>query len=276
MSDRDADGSDAPSFVVMAISVCPGCGLRAPPGGIPLDRPLNASPECWGLHAELVGFELNHPVLVGRYHQLTVDAYGAQHAGGPTGRIRVAYSLVGLHLALEQGRSGAAVCALHQRMGRADASWPDFRRPHSTGALTVADVVEAGARIGSVEGHAASVERWARSVWDAWADQQDLVRGLTARLLDEEPAGPILVVRYAGRGTVTWTPGRLTYAGQPGDRLAELGPAIEALMEIEQVDLASGLAVRAALLTVAGARIVRESLGPSGGMRTPNRLDRIT
>ena len=35
-----------------------------------------------------------------------------------------------------------------------------------------------------------SVERWAHSVWDAWADQQDLVRGLTARLLGEEPARP--------------------------------------------------------------------------------------
>ena len=47
-------------------------------------------------------------------------------------------------------------------------------------------------------------------------------------------------------------------------------------MEIEQVDLASGLAVREALLTVAGARIVRESLGPSGGMHAPGRVDRIT
>ena len=260
----------------MAISVCPGCGLRAPPGGILLDRPLNASPECWGLHAELVGFELGHPVLVGRYHQLTVDAYGAQHAGGPTGRIRVAYSLVGLHLALEQGRSGTAVRALHERMGRPDASWPDFRRPVSTGALTVADVVEAGARAGSVEGHATLVERWAHSVWDAWADQQDLVRGLTVRLLGEEPAGPILVVRYAGRGTVTWRPGTLAFSGQPGDRVEELRRAIEALMEIEQVDLAAGLAVREALLTVAGARIVRESLGPSGGMHAPGRVDRIT
>jgi len=260
----------------MAPSICPGCGLRAPQGGIPLDRPLNASPECWGLHAELVGFELNHPLLVGRYHQLTVDAYGAQHAGGQTGRIRVAYALAGLYLALEQGRSGTAVRALHQRMGRPDASWPDFRRPVSTGALTVADVVAAGARAGSVEGHATAVERWARAVWDAWADQQDVVRVWTARLAGEGPAGPILVVRYARRGTVTWTPGRLTYDGQAGDQLDELRRAVEALMEIEQVDLAFGLAVRDTLLTVAGARIMHEDLGPSGGIRAPGPVDRIT
>ena len=169
----------------MVVSVCPGCGLRASPGGIPLDRPLNASAECWGLHAELVGFELNHPDLAGRYHQLTVDAYGAQHAGRPTGRIYVAYSLVGLHLALDRGWSGPQVRALHQRMGRPDASWPDFRRSSRTGALTVADVVTAGAWVDSVEGHATLVDRWAHSVWDAWSDQAARVRELTARLIGE-------------------------------------------------------------------------------------------
>lgn len=167
----------------MAISVCPGCELRASPGGIPLDRPLNASPECWGLHAELVGFELSQPALVGRYHQRTVDAYGAQHAGPPTGRIRVAYSLVGLHLALDLGWSGARVREAHQRMGRPDESWPEFPRPSATGALTVADVVAGGARIGSVEGHGILVERWASSVWEAWAQHHAAVRELAGRLL---------------------------------------------------------------------------------------------
>jgi hypothetical protein len=169
----------------MTPSICPGCGLRATPGGIPLDRALNASPECWALRAEVAGFELSDPSLIGRVHQLTVDAYGAQHAGGPTSRIYVAYSLVGLYLALEQGWSGIQIRDFHGRMGRPDATWPAFPRPPSTGDLTVADVVAAGVHVGSLDGHALLVDRWARSVWEAWASQHEAVASLTERLRRE-------------------------------------------------------------------------------------------
>jgi hypothetical protein len=179
----------------MAPAICPGCGLSAAPGGIPLDRPLNASPECWSLHAEVIGFELLHPTLAGRCHQLTVDAYGAQHAGPPTGYVYVSYSLVGLYLALERGWSGTDIRALHQRMGHPDPSWPLFQRPLLTAGVTIADVAEAGARVGSVEGHAASVERWAKSVWSSWADQRAVVIGLTTRLVGGVPAGSELPQR---------------------------------------------------------------------------------
>jgi hypothetical protein len=63
------------------------------------------------VHGEIIGFELTHVVPLGALHQLTVDAYGAQHPastprspGVPT--IRVAYSVVGLYLALEHGWNG--------------------------------------------------------------------------------------------------------------------------------------------------------------------------
>ncbi len=85
---------------------------------------------------------------------MTVDAYGAQHAGEPTGRIYVAYSLVGLYLALERGWSGIQARDFHGRMGRPAHDWPAFVRPPTTGDVTVADVVAAGARAGSPDGHA--------------------------------------------------------------------------------------------------------------------------
>jgi hypothetical protein len=174
----------------MTFSICPGCGLQALPGGIPPNGALNASPECWAMHAELVGFELGNALLVGRYHQLTVDAYGAQHAGPPGGRRSyVAYSLAGLYLALERGWTGIQVRSFHAKMGRPDTTWPELRRPLSTGVLTVADVVAAGARLASADGHAETVERWARSVWDAWADQHEAVRALTHRLLERAQMG---------------------------------------------------------------------------------------
>lgn len=166
----------------MSETVCPGCGLRSMEPGIELDRPLNASAACWGLHAELVGFELAHVARLGRLHQLTVDAYGAAHAGPPTGRRYVAYSLVGLCLALERGRDGDEIRAFHARMGPPDATWPAFDPPVDRASLTVADVVEAGARAGSTDGHEAMVRAWAAAVWSSWSARHPDVRALTGRL----------------------------------------------------------------------------------------------
>lgn len=131
----------------------------------------------------MLGFELGHEELVRRCHQLAVDAYGAQHADPQRGRRRLVYSLVGLHLALDRGWSGTDVRTLHQRMGPPDAGWPVLLRPASLGALTVGDVVAAGARAGSVEGHAAAVDAWGRSVWEAWAEDSPGIVALTDSLL---------------------------------------------------------------------------------------------
>lgn len=157
---------------------CPGCGLRAPEGwhgAVEPDRPIRASAACWGLHAELAGFELLHQARLGRLHQLTVDAYGAQHAGPPTGQRRVAYSLAGLALAIERGWSGAEVRDLHARMGPVQPSWPSLPPPAEPAPVTVADVVAAGAWADSPRGHAEVVERWARAVWASWSDHRDVI-----------------------------------------------------------------------------------------------------
>jgi Family of unknown function (DUF5946) len=69
------------------------------------------------LYGDVCGFELEHVARLGGLHQLMVDAYGAQHAGADGRAIRVAYSLVGPHLALERGRSGVEVREAHRRMG---------------------------------------------------------------------------------------------------------------------------------------------------------------
>lgn len=166
----------------MTETACPGCGLRSAEAGIELDRPLNASAACWGLHAELVGFELLHAARLGRLHQLTVDAYGAAHAGSPTGARYVAYSLVGLCLSLERGWAGDEVRAFHARMGPPDGTWPAFDPPAGRAALTVADVVEAGARADSTAGHEAMVRAWAAAVWAAWSPRHPEVRALADRL----------------------------------------------------------------------------------------------
>jgi hypothetical protein len=113
---------------------------------------------------------------------MTVDTYGAQHGGRPTKPIRVAYSLVGLHLALDRKVSGAGVRAAHSMMGKPQPGWPDFDPPPPSPNITVLDVVDAGAHAGSVAGHAAAMLRWAGAVWLAWTSYHVAVVELTARL----------------------------------------------------------------------------------------------
>ena len=56
----------------------------------------------------VVGHELGRLSQLGGLHQLTVDAYGAQHAGPRVPAIGVAFGLIGLHLALDQGWTAPA------------------------------------------------------------------------------------------------------------------------------------------------------------------------
>ena len=69
-----------------------------------------------------------------------------------------------------------------------------------------------------------------------------------------------LVVAYCGRGAVVWRAGRIRFAGMRNQRRRELEAAVAALLEIEQVDVSSVEAVRDALLTMGGARLLRDPL----------------
>jgi hypothetical protein len=166
-------------------SLCPGCRLRLPASGLSWDPKQFASPECWQVYGEVQGFELAHLELSGRLHQLTVDAYGAQHSGGDGRGIRIAYSLVGLYLALDLGWSGLAVRKAHQRMGRPQPDWPAFVRPRESRSPTVFDVALEGVREGSVGGHAAAVQRWSAAVWADWESLHPEVAALAARVVPQ-------------------------------------------------------------------------------------------
>jgi aminoglycoside phosphotransferase (APT) family kinase protein len=75
-------------------------------------------------------------------------------------------------------------------------------------------------------------------------------------------SGQTLAVGYNGRGAVVWRDGRVRYAGPRCQRRIELEAAVEALFELENVDLASRADVRDALLTIGGARLLRDPLAP--------------
>lgn len=89
-----------------------------PPSRRSYDRKFNASAECWSLFEEVIAAEFQNPVLFAQVHQLTMDAYAVQHAGGQHPDKPVCIHLVGLYLMLERGVTPMEVPPLQQRLAR--------------------------------------------------------------------------------------------------------------------------------------------------------------
>ena len=169
-------------------TVCPGCGLSmpaGPPGQVPpYDGYYNTSSECWAVCTEVLGEEFGNPVIFGQVHQLTVDSYAVQHAGGRHPDKSIGIHLVGLHLVLERGLPPTRVPPVLQAMAKVIDTWPHFAPPEAPRTITVCDVALAD----SPADHAAAVRRWAETVWAAWGEHHDAVSRLVTQTLDlDEP-----------------------------------------------------------------------------------------
>ncbi|MGN6565726.1 MAG: DUF5946 family protein [Thermomicrobiales bacterium] len=157
---------------------CIGCGGLVPDSDGPVHKYVVTSPGCWQLFGEVTAREygdFKYPAV----HRLTVDAYMAQHPGSAAHdrrqRQSVAVHLCGLYLAIERQVPFQQITAVLGRL-TARPDWPLFPAPPSPHWLTVVDI--AGAV--ELDDHTARVERWARSVWDAWAPHHETVRQLAA------------------------------------------------------------------------------------------------
>jgi hypothetical protein len=165
-------------------TTCPGCGLQMPASEkASFDGYYHASAECWSVYTEVLAAEYSNAVLFGQIHQLTVDAYAVQHAGGPHPDKSVDIHLCGLYLVIERGVRPTSVPKLLQALAEDVDPWPRFTPPADRGRLTVFDV----ALSGSEEQHAGAVREWARLVWQSWVEHHAAVAGLVARYLT--PAG---------------------------------------------------------------------------------------
>ena len=162
------------------ITVCPGCGLRLPATGFPEPDRFNASGECWQLFSDLCAYTVagQDPDFL---HQHAVDAYEAQHPGGKTRDITVAFGLIGLYLALEKGFTGKQVQQAHLQIAGLRKDWPRLEHPTRPASVTVQDVLRASE--GPVR--EAVIREWMAAVWESWIGQQQWVRDTTDLLLDQ-------------------------------------------------------------------------------------------
>jgi hypothetical protein len=148
-------------------TVCPGCGLRMPARpSLSAHGYYHASPECWSVYTEVLAAEYSHAVLWGQVHQLTVDTYAVQHAGGSHPDKSVAVHLSGLYLAFVRGIRPPNIAPMLQRLATSKPAWPHFQAPHVAWAATVCDVALVA---GEFDAHIRAVRAWSAVVWDAWS-----------------------------------------------------------------------------------------------------------
>jgi len=159
-------------------TVCPGCGLELEADGQAPESRHNSSAECWVLFGELSAYTLahGHPSFI---HQHAVDTWQLQHALVSKSNIGIAFSLIGLYLALEKGYSGRQVQLAHMELGKTKRYWGDFEVPSTRVALTVRDVLN----VPPGADRDAKLMEWARAVWDNWPHAHDWTAETCARLL---------------------------------------------------------------------------------------------
>lgn len=146
-------------------SRCPGCGATLAAGALPYRGYYNCSAECWSEYTLVLAAEYQDPALFAQVHQLTVDAFAVQHAGGMHPDKSVCVHLVGLHLVLVRGLPPSEVPARLQRLAAAVKHWPHFVPPAQHASTTAHSVVRAA----TASEHATVARTWAAQEWAAWS-----------------------------------------------------------------------------------------------------------
>ena len=159
--------------------ICPCCGLHLPAGNGYLPNHCDASPECLQVYSDLLCYTVakQDEEFI---HQHAVDAYAAQHAGGTTRNITVAFGLIGLYLALEKGYTGKQVQRAHMQIAKRRKVWPRLEPPRQRAGVTVMDVL----KVQDGMAKDAMIRQWMAAVWESWADRQAWVRVATDTLLN--------------------------------------------------------------------------------------------
>ena len=109
-------------------SQCPGCRLRMPvDASTAYDGYYHCSAECWSVYGEVLGTQFSNAIIFGQVHQMTVDAYALQHAGGIHKDKSIAIHLAGLHAAYNLGIPQMQIPRLLQRLASNIQDWPVMR-----------------------------------------------------------------------------------------------------------------------------------------------------
>jgi len=152
---------------------CPGCGIAVSDTAVPLGSRYNAAAECLNLYHELSANQLANRDS-GFSHQIAVDCFGGQHAGGCSKPITTVFSLVGLSLFLEYGKDGHGVQKAHMVLAKRKVSWPVLAAPAIHYATNVGHVMTGA----DATTRARIMRDWAQCTWQAWRVHHEWIRGI--------------------------------------------------------------------------------------------------
>lgn len=152
------------------------CGAKLPRSNSrATHRYIVSTPECWACYGVVLAREYEDPALFGAVHQLTVDAYAAQHPADQPPKSLLCH-LVGLQAAIACGHDQTAAREALKAFVENRATFPMLAAPIDLGPLTVVDVADAR----TPQWHCDIVRRWASQVWLAWSDQHAAIAALRA------------------------------------------------------------------------------------------------
>jgi hypothetical protein len=161
------------------IIYCPGCQVTHPSKNLLPPDNYNVSGECWELYGELTVSNISE-ADINFSAQHCVDAYAAQHVSKRMKPITIAFSLIGLYLAIEKGYTGRQVQLAHMELGRKKFPWPEFKPPNEPGSINISNVLQAKPG----EERKVMIKQWAASVWHSWEKEHDWTKNIVDQLLN--------------------------------------------------------------------------------------------
>ena len=152
---------------------CSGCGALVPDTDGPTHAYIGAAAGCWAIYGQVLAKEYGeyrYPPV----HRLSVDTYAVQHPGTPSRRSiqSVAVHLVRLYLVLERDLNYKMAADAMRRIVKHRDRFAWLEPPYPLGDITILDVH--GAK--DLTGHVKWVERWAKSVYEAWSPHHATIR----------------------------------------------------------------------------------------------------
>ena len=156
-----------------APTACPGCGVHLPSSTAPATMDATASRACDERFGHLLARSYERGDLRAT-HQLLVDAWVVQHAGGrgPRQVQRVGLCLMTLLLVHEFDLGPERGPAMHARMMRRPPDIVWLEPPSHRWRTTVVDLLAARDAVA----HHALARAWAAEAWTAWTPHHDVVR----------------------------------------------------------------------------------------------------
>ncbi len=153
------------------------CGCKAVIKNItgPKHAYIGSDAGCWDIFCGVLAKEYTEYNELWQTHRLTVDIYAAQHPGN-LGRKEIQsvfIHLTRLFLQLERGLYGKRANDVMLIISKFKEQYvwlaplPDFE-----GAVNITDVAVAK----NLDEHKHAVEKWTRSVWNAWAKHHDTIK----------------------------------------------------------------------------------------------------